>query len=128
MMRSSIAMQSCSSTVNRHEHTLCKLSISDDRYVDGVLMDDDANLAASSLDPRTHALVRLGALAAVDAAPPSYMESIELARRHGASSDEIVGVLIAVIPAVGGARVTSAAPKLALALGFDVCAALEQSG
>ena len=111
--------------MNRHEQTLCKLSIRDDRYVDGLLMDDDANLFASSLDPKTHALVRLAGLAAIDAAPPSYMEVIELARRHGASDDEIVGVLIAVMPAVGGARVVSAAPKLSLALGFDVGAALE---
>jgi alkylhydroperoxidase/carboxymuconolactone decarboxylase family protein YurZ len=86
-------------------------------------MDDDANLAASSLDPKTHALVRLAGLAAIDAAPPSYMEVIELARRYAASDDEIVGVLIAVMPAVGGARVVSAAPKLSLALGFDVGAA-----
>jgi alkylhydroperoxidase/carboxymuconolactone decarboxylase family protein YurZ len=109
--------------VNRHEQTLCKLSIRDNRYVDGLLMDDDANLAASSLDPKTHALVRLAGLAAIDAAPPSYMEVIELARRYAASDDEIVGVLIAVMPAVGGARVVSAAPKLSLALGFDVGAA-----
>jgi 4-carboxymuconolactone decarboxylase len=113
--------------VNNHEQTLCKLSIRDDRYVDGLLVDDDANLAASSLDPKTHALVRIGALAAIDAAPPSYMEVIELARRYGVSDDQIVGTLIAVMPAVGAARVVSAAPKLSLALGFDVVDALELS-
>ena len=111
--------------MDRHEKTLCKLSIRDDRYVDLFLGDENANLAASTLDPLTHALVRLGALAAIDAAPPSYMEVIELARRRGASDDEIVGVLIAVMPTVGGARVVSAAPKLSLALGFDVGTALE---
>jgi hypothetical protein len=41
------------------------------------------------------------------------------------SYDEIVGTLIAVIPIVGVARVVSAAPNLALALGYDVAEALE---
>jgi alkylhydroperoxidase/carboxymuconolactone decarboxylase family protein YurZ len=112
--------------VNDHEETLRKLSIRDDAYVDALLASDDANLGASRLDPKTHALVRLGALAAIDAAPPSYMEVIELARGHGASDDEIAGVLVAVMPAVGAARVVSAAPKLALALGYDVADALER--
>ena len=39
--------------------------------------------------------------------------------------DEIVGTLIAVAPIVGTARVVSAAPELALALGYDIEAALE---
>ena len=39
--------------------------------------------------------------------------------------DEIVGTLIAVAPTVGIARVVSAAPELALALGYDVEAAFE---
>jgi alkylhydroperoxidase/carboxymuconolactone decarboxylase family protein YurZ len=114
--------------VNDHEETLRKLSIRDDAYVDALLAHDDANLAASRLDSKTHALVRLAALAAIDAAPPSYMEVIELARAHGASDDELAGVLVAVMPAVGAARVVSAAPKLALALGYDVAEALERPG
>ena len=62
---------------------------------------------------------------AVDAAAPSYMAVSSLARRWGASDDEIVGCLIAVLPSLGVARVVSAAPRLGLALGFDVLAALE---
>ena len=56
------------------------------------------------------------------------MWTVDVARRHGASDDEIVGCLIAVLPAVGVANVVSAAPKLALALGYDVTAALEAGG
>ena len=41
------------------------------------------------------------------------------------SIDEIVGTLIAVAPTIGLRRVVSAAPELALALGYDVDAALE---
>ena len=43
----------------------------------------------------------------------------------GATVDEIVGVLIAVAQTVGLARVASAAPAVALALGYDIDAALE---
>ena len=77
------------------------------------------------LDQKTHALVRLGASLAIDAAPSSYQSNVELALAAGASIDEIVGTLIAVAPTVGLARVVSAAPELALALGYDVEAALE---
>jgi 4-carboxymuconolactone decarboxylase len=111
-----------------HEETLRKLAVRDDAYVDELLTADAANAAASALDAKTHALVRLAALAAVDAAPPSYMQAIEGARRSGASTDEIVGCLVAILPAVGVARVVSAAPKLGLALGYDVDAALESPG
>ena len=108
-----------------HERTLCKLAIADDAYIEALLVRDAANLEASQLDPKAHALVRLGGLVAIDAAAPSYMAVISLARRCGASDDEIVGCLIAVLPALGVARVVSAAPRLGLALGFDVLAALE---
>jgi 4-carboxymuconolactone decarboxylase len=112
-------------TVQHHERILRRLSIRDDAYVDLLLTDRDANLGASDLDAKTHALVRLGALVALDAAPPSYLEAIDVARRHEASDDEIVGALIAVLPSVGTTRVVAAAPKLALALGYDVGAGLE---
>ena len=48
------------------------------------------------------------------------MSAVEAGLEAGASYDEIVGTLIAVIPIVGVARVVSAAPNLALALGYDV--------
>ena len=53
---------------------------------------------------------------------------IDAARAAGADVDEIVGTLIAVAPTVGLARVVSAAPELALSLGYDVDAALERPG
>jgi alkylhydroperoxidase/carboxymuconolactone decarboxylase family protein YurZ len=104
---------------------LCKVAIADDAYVEEVLSNDRANLAASALDPKTHALVRIGALIALDAEAPAYMWTLEAARRAGASDDEIVGCLLAVMPPLGVARIVSAAPKLGLALGFDVATALE---
>ena len=70
-------------------------------------------------------LVRLGALVALDASQSSFQWNASTALASGATVDEIVGVLIAVAQTVGLARVASAAPAVALALGYDIDAALE---
>ena len=88
---------------------------------------DEANLEASGLDARAHALVRMGALLALDAAPATYAAVVRLAERAGSSAPEIVGVLIAVVPCIGSARTVSAASELALAVGFDVKDVIERS-
>jgi hypothetical protein len=90
-----------------------------------LLSEDRANATLAGIEPHAHALVRIAALIALDAAPPSYMSAVEAGLAAGISHDEIVGTLIAVIPIVGVARVVSAAPNLALALGYDVSEALE---
>jgi alkylhydroperoxidase/carboxymuconolactone decarboxylase family protein YurZ len=114
--------------LDNHETTLTKLAIADEAYYQALLSGETNNVAESHLDEKTHALVRLGALVAIDATAPGYMWAVEAARRRGASEDEIVGCLIAAIPAVGVANAVAAAPKLALALGYDVTAALEGDG
>jgi alkylhydroperoxidase/carboxymuconolactone decarboxylase family protein YurZ len=111
--------------VETYETTLSKLAIADDAYYEALLAGDATNLWASRLDEKTHALVRLGALLAIDTESPAYMGTIEAARRCGASNDELAGCLIAALPALGFARAVAAAPKLALALGYDTGAALE---
>jgi len=110
------------------ERTLFKLAIGDDAYIERMLASHAANLTESGLDAKTHSLVRLGALIAADAAAPSYLDAIDSARQSGTSDEELVGCLIAILPTLGAVRVTSAAPKLSLALGYDVAAALEESG
>jgi 4-carboxymuconolactone decarboxylase len=112
-------------TVMNHEEMLRKLSLRDDAYIEKLLAPENANQAESRLDGKTHALVRIAALVAIDATTPSYMEAIRSAQRWGASCEEILGCLVAIVPAVGIARVVSAAPKVGLALGYDVDAALE---
>jgi alkylhydroperoxidase/carboxymuconolactone decarboxylase family protein YurZ len=108
-----------------YQQRLRSIALSDDRFVASVLGMGQDTIDASGLDPKTHAMVTLAALLAVDAAPSSYNASTELALASGASLDEIVGILIAIAPAIGLGRVVSAAPELALALGYDVEAALE---
>ena len=108
-----------------YRETLRSLALSDQDFVECVLGMGQDTVEVSRLDSKTHALVRLGAALAIDAAPSSYQTTIELALAAGASVDEIVGCLIAVAPTVGLARVVSAAPELALALGYDLDAAFE---
>ena len=76
--------------------------------------------AVGALDAKSAALVRLGALLSVGAATASCRVTAEVARAAGASDEEIVAVLVAVAPVVGGARVVDAAPRLALAIDHDV--------
>jgi 4-carboxymuconolactone decarboxylase len=114
--------------VDSYETTLRKLAVRDEEFVESVLGDDEANLRQSALDPKTHALVRLDALVAVQAAPASYLWTIEAALESGATRREIVGTLVAVMPAIGTAPVVAAAPRIGIALGYDVAAALEAPG
>jgi 4-carboxymuconolactone decarboxylase len=111
--------------VDDYKITLRKLALRDDRYIDALLSEGRDNAALAGIDPRAHALLRIAALIAVDAAPPSYMSAVEAGLNAGASYEEMVGTLIAVMPIVGVARVVSAAPNLGLALGYDVAEALE---
>ena len=97
--------------VEEYKLTLRRLAMRDDRYIDALLSEDRANATLAGIDPRSHALARIAALIAVDAAPPSYMSAVEAGLEAGASYDEIVGTLIAVMPIVGVARVVSAAPE-----------------
>ena len=83
------------------------------------------NVLVSQLDAGQAALVRLGALVALDAALVSYIHVAAVAREAGITNEELVGTLVAVIPDVGGDRAVSAAHNLGLAIGYDVEAALE---
>ena len=100
--------------MNQVERLLYRLSLHDERSVRAALAEPEL------LDPGVQALVGLGALLAVDAATVSLRQKVELAQRAGASEEEIVGVLLAIAPAVGHARTVAVAPRLALALGYDV--------
>jgi len=106
-----------------YKRILRKLTVRDDEYIDRVLA--ATATAAPPLDEKTLALQRLAALVASDATAPSYMNSVDAAERAGATVDEIVATLVAVTPIVGVARVVSAAPRLGLAVGYDVGEPLE---
>jgi alkylhydroperoxidase/carboxymuconolactone decarboxylase family protein YurZ len=46
----------------------------------------------------------------------------------GATEDEIADILVAIAPVTGLSRVVAAAPEVAIALGYDIAAALEEPG
>lgn len=103
-----------------YKDRLRSLAMNDERFVESVLAIDVNGVEISRLDPKTHALVRLGALLAIDAAPATYQWNVDAALSAGASVDEVVGTLVAVAPTVGVTRVVSAASEVALALGYDI--------
>jgi alkylhydroperoxidase/carboxymuconolactone decarboxylase family protein YurZ len=76
------------------------------------------SIEASTLDEESLMLVRIAALIAVDAPPSSYLLNIGAAGDVGIDADQVQGVLAAVAPIVGTARIASAAGNMVRALGF----------
>jgi 4-carboxymuconolactone decarboxylase len=76
------------------------------------------SVETSSLDAQSLMLARLAALVAVDAPPASYLLNLGPAGETGVDAEQVRGVLAAVAPVVGTARVASAAGNIARALGF----------
>lgn len=73
-----------------------------------------------ALPPATRALVHLAALLAAGGSTTSLRWAVEFALQSGARVDEIVEVLVTTGAVVGTARIVAAAPRLALAIGYDV--------
>ncbi len=69
---------------------------------------------------RIRVLVRIAALVAVDASTATLRWAVEQACCTGADSDDIVAVLVAVGSDIGLARLVAAAPRLGLAMGYDI--------
>ena len=78
------------------------------------------SIAASSLDANTLMLVRIAALVAVDAPPVSYLMNLGAAGEVGLDPERVRGVLAAVAPIVGTARVASATGKIVEALDIGI--------
>ena len=102
---------------------LRRLAINDPRLVDD--LDRGTGLETQELDPKTLTLVRLAALVAVGGAIPSFGAHADAAVDAGATAAEIVAVLIGVVPVVGLPCAVKAAPRLAMALGYDTDDAFE---
>jgi 4-carboxymuconolactone decarboxylase len=75
-----------------------------------------ASLEASDLDPETLMLVRIAALVAVDAPSVSYLLNLGAASEIGVDAEQVRGVLAAIAPIVGTARIASATGKIVDAL------------
>ena len=113
-------------TVTEYQTTLRLLAVRDDALIERSLSSEAANRAASCLDLRTYACVRLGAMISVGASVQSLRPAVEAAQRAGVTSEEIVGTLLAVMPTTGVPRIVAVAPAIGLSLGYDVFHALEE--
>jgi 4-carboxymuconolactone decarboxylase len=100
-----------------HE-TLSGVATGDITLLDEALGLREAQLERTGLDSRTFALVKIAALIALDAPPASYAWQVANALSDGATPEDILAVLRAVAPQVGGPRVVAAAPEIMVALGL----------
>jgi alkylhydroperoxidase/carboxymuconolactone decarboxylase family protein YurZ len=78
------------------------------------------SLERCGLDDHDTLLVRIAALAAVDAKPVSYLAHVDAAVDAGVTIEEVQNVLIAVAPIIGTPRVMSAAIGISEALGVAI--------
>ena len=109
-----------------HEQTLRRLAVHDEQLVASLLAQRDPAIDGCHQDPQTLAFVRLAALIATTGADGSYQSAVDSALAAGAPVEDVVGVLIAVAPLIGSARLVAAAPLLARAVGYDVDEAFER--
>ncbi len=110
----------------RFKETLRRLAMIDEGFVE-----DQARLGLGlagtpALDPRTAALLQLGASVALGSPTVCLQWCAGRALAVGASEDEIADVLLAIAPVAGLGRVVCAAPDVASALGYDIAAAREE--
>jgi 4-carboxymuconolactone decarboxylase len=110
----------------RFQETLRRLAMIDEGFVE-----DQAGLGlglvkTSALDPKTAALLQVGVSVAIGSPAVCLEWSTGRALAAGATEEDIADVLLAIAPVAGLGRVVAAAPEVAIALGYDIAAALEE--
>jgi 4-carboxymuconolactone decarboxylase len=112
----------------RFQETLRRLAMIDEGFVE-----DEAGLELGpartpALDPKTAALLQVAVSVAIGSPGVCLEWSTGRALGAGATEDEIADVLLAIAPVAGLGRIVAAAPEVAIALGYDIAAALEEPG
>lgn len=79
-----------------------------------------ASLESSNLPADSLLMVRIAALAAVDARPVSYLLHIGPAVEAGVTTETVQDILVAIAPIIGTARTMKAAANISEALGFAI--------
>jgi len=110
----------------RFQETLRRLAIFDEELAEAGLRPGLAG--ESALDAKTVALLQLAVSVALGSSAVCLQWSTARALAAGAAKDEIADVLLAIAPVAGLGRVVSAAPGVAIALEYDVEAALDELG
>ena len=109
----------------RFQETLRRVAMIDEGFVEAEL--GLGLVKTSALDPKTAALLQVAVSVAIGSPAVCLEWSAGRALAAGASEDEIADVLVVIAPVAGLGRVVCAAPDLAIALGYDVAAALEET-
>jgi 4-carboxymuconolactone decarboxylase len=99
---------------------MSELAASDTPVLDLLASMTADSLEATTLDPQSIALVRLAALVATGAPAVSYALNLAVAGEVGLDVDDVRGVLAAIAPIVGTARVADATGRIVLAIGVAV--------
>jgi alkylhydroperoxidase/carboxymuconolactone decarboxylase family protein YurZ len=111
----------------RFQETLRRLAMINEDFVE-----DQAGLGlglvkTSTLDSKAAALLRVAASVAIGSPAVCLEWSATRALAAGATEDEIADVLLAIAPVAGLGRIVCGAPDVAIALGYDIAAALEET-
>ena len=91
-----------------------------DRWERAAAESSSSSASTKGPDPRSVCLLRLGALVASVSSQATFQHLVTDSIIAGLGSDEIIEAMAALTSVVGRARVAAAAPKLALALGYDL--------
>ena len=110
----------------RFQETLRRLTMVDEDFVEGQAGLGLGLVGVPALDAKIVALLRLGAAVAIGSPGVCLEWSTGRALAAGATEEEIADALVAIAPVAGLSRVVAAAPDVAIALGYDIAAALEE--
>jgi 4-carboxymuconolactone decarboxylase len=110
----------------RFQETLRRLAMIDEGFVESQAGLGLGLAKASALDPKIAALLQVGVSVAIGSPAVCLEWSTGRALAAGATEEEIADVLLAIAPVAGLGRVVAAAPEVAIALGYDIAAALEE--
>jgi 4-carboxymuconolactone decarboxylase len=99
-----------------NQATLQALSEGDLSVLKTLVHMSEGSFEDSGLDPQAFMLVRVAALAALDAAPASWLVNMRLSGEAGLAPEQLQGTLVALAPLIGTARVVSAAGSIVRAL------------
>jgi alkylhydroperoxidase/carboxymuconolactone decarboxylase family protein YurZ len=110
--------------VARFQETLRRLAIFDEGLAEATVRPGLAG--ESALDAKTVALLQLAVSVAMGSSAVCLQWSTARALAAGAAKDDVADVLLAIAPVAGLGRVVSAAPGVAIALEYDIDAALDE--
>lgn len=106
-------------TINQASQEILKRLANEDAPVLETVAQMHINtLERSGLDEKTYHLVRLAALVGMEGPPISFLVNGSAASAAGLRLEQLQGMLTAVAPIVGSARIASAAGHILRALGY----------